>query len=168
MTSEFTSGWYEALINRFSPEAPGVLEVRADALIVARSTLAGLCAIAQAIDAAAVRIADAQRAVVERIEFADAPEDSAGGDLPRRVASAVQSTDGPLVADEPLLVLRGTDRTGAGFARRWAEALAESGEPPEVVARARQLAYEFEAWARDRPGTMGHPAPCDLLFQVAR
>ena len=143
----------------------------------ARLMVGGLCAIADAIELAGVKIADSQRSVIERIEItdadpaaeADAAAMAAGASLVEGVFRALASTDGPLLPGEPLFMVRGTDLNAVAFVRGWCERIESAGnQPGEVVAAARQLAYEFQRWADSRAETMGHTAPHPFFFTLAR
>ena len=56
--------------------------------------------------------------------------------------------------DEPIFVLRAQDRLAAGVVRQWADAAELGGTKPEIVAEARSVANEMDAWPfHKHPGT---------------
>ena len=56
--------------------------------------------------------------------------------------------------DEPLFVLRAQDVLAAGVVREWADRAERGGTKAEIVAEARKVAEEMEAWPfHKHPGT---------------
>jgi hypothetical protein len=62
--------------------------------------------------------------------------------------------DGKIPEDEPVFLIRGRDPASVAGARAYAQAVADMGGDPRVVARARDQADAMEAYQRTHPTRM--------------
>lgn len=51
--------------------------------------------------------------------------------------------------DEPIFVLKATDKLASRVVRKWAEMAASHGTPPAKVAEAMQLADQMDTWGKE-------------------